>query len=200
VVTEVAGRDAIRDARPLRQLVELLLAIAQAFVTRVDAIDGRVEQLERDLAASLQNREVLALLDEQKALVHLERALASNQIMLQRLLEEPRCAPEGAEVTLLKDAVVEFEQAMQMTRISTEILSSMMDAFASIINNNLNQVFRILGALTVIVSVPGVIAALWGMNVPVPGTGSAWAFAALVVAVIALAGGVALLFRSRRWL
>jgi magnesium transporter len=200
LVVEVAGRDVIRDARPLRQVVELLLAIAQAYVGRVAAIDDRVEQLERDLARSLQNREVLALLDEQKALVHLERALASNRIMLDRLLGEPRCAPEGDEVTLLQDAVVEFEQAMEMTRISTEILASMMDAFASIINNNLNQVFRVLAALTVIVAVPGVLAALWGMNVPVPGAGRTWAFAVLVVSVLAAAGGIALLFRSRRWL
>jgi magnesium transporter len=200
LIDEVAGREVLREARPLRQLVELLFAIAQTFVVRVDKIDERVEKLEQAIAKSQQNREVLALLEEQKGLVHLDLALASNKIMLERLLEEPRCKAKGDEKEILDDALVEFRQAAEMTRISTEILSGMMDAFASIINNNLNQVFKVLAALTIVLAVPNLMVGMWGMNVPVPGEQATWAFAALVCGAIALALGVALLFRSKRWL
>lgn len=188
------------DTPPVQVLPELVHAVAARFAEEVDRIDDRVEALEQSLKTSLRNQEVLGLLDCQKALVHLERALASNQVMLERLLADATLPLDAAARRRLAEALVEVKQAVQMTTISAEILASMMDAFASIISNNLNHVMKLLAALTIIVSIPTMVAGLWGMNVPIPGAHAPWAFAALVGGLAACSLVVGLLFRKRQWL
>ena len=69
---------------------------------------------------------------------------------------------------LLEDVITENQQAIEMTNISSNILSGMMDAFASIISNNLNAVMKFLAAITVVLSLPTMIASFYGMNVDLP--------------------------------
>lgn len=191
----------VGDDRPsLQVLSELVHAVAARFAEELDRVDDRVEALEQSLKTSLRNQEVLGLLECQKTLVHLERALASNQMMLERLRDDPAVPLDAAARRRLDEALVEVRQAVQMTTISAEILASMMDAFASIISNNLNHVMKLLAALTIIVSIPTMVAGLWGMNVPVPGGHTTWAFFALVGGLVACSLAVGLLFRKRQWL
>jgi magnesium transporter len=196
----LAERADLGDLAPFRCFLELMLIASAEFVNRVDAINDGVERVERALQSSLQNRELLGLLEHQKSLVYLERALASNELMLGRLGENPRISVEGEHRDLLGDAIVEVKQALQMTRISTEILSNTMDAFATIISNNLNVVMKRLAALTVLVAIPGVIAGLWGMNVSLPAAREGWAFLALTAGSLAIALAAALVFAAKKWL
>ena len=181
-------------------LPELVHAVSAAFLVRLDRIDQAVERLEESLRTSLRNQEVLGLLDCQKTLVHLERALAANQILLERLRDDTTLALDAPARRRLDEALIELRQAIQMTTISAEILATMMDAFASIISNNLNHVMKTMAALTIIVSIPTMVAGLWGMNVPIPGGHVPWAFAALVSGLMACSVVIAILFRRRRWL
>lgn len=200
VIGQLAGKEQLGERRPFRILVELLLIAADVFVHRVNDIDADVDRLEDMLQSAQRNEEINQLLQQQKALVHLERSLASNQIMLERLEKDDRLEIDDEERELLEDVIVEFHQAIQTTKISADILSSMMDAFTSMISNNLNQVMKVLASLTVIIAIPTMVAGLWGMNVPVPGGERAWAFAALVSGTAAVSLGVALFFVRKKWL
>lgn len=198
-VVTVAARRCATD-RPLRILLEVVLSAASAFTARVDAIEREVDRLEEALRDSMRNREVLALLEHQKGLVYLERALVSDEIMLDHLRQDARHPIAGEDRELLEDAIVEVRQAIQMTKISADILASMMDAFASIISNNLNVVMRQMAALTIMLAVPTMLASLWGMNVAVPGADRTWAFFGIVGAAVLVTIGVGLLFWRKRWL
>ena len=200
VLDELTSVEGIAGMSPFRRFLQLLLVTASAFVSRVNQIDEGVDQLERALQTSQGNKEVLALLEQQKALVRLERALASNQLMLERLSHDERSPLTDEDRELLGDAIVEVSQALQTTRISAEILSSMMDAFASIISNNLNVVMKVLAALTVLFAIPSVVLGIWGMNVPLPWADRDWAFLAISAAAFGLSMGLGLLFYLRRWL
>jgi magnesium transporter len=101
---------------------------------------------------------------------------------------------------LLDDVLIETEQAIEMTNIESNILSSMMDAFASIISNNLNGVMKFLASITILVSVPSTVAAFWGMNVDVPLDQTFLGFAIVVGFAIALTAVVAFYFFRRDWL
>jgi magnesium transporter len=199
VIDQLSGKADLAEAAPFRRFLELVLLASAEFLNRVNETNDGVERLERKLQSSQGNAEVMALLDHQKALVHLEQALASNELMLERLLEDERCDVKGRDRELLGDAIVEVRQALQMARISAEILSGMMDAFASIISNNLNVVLKVLAALTVVVAIPGVIAGLWGMNVPVPWAQRGWAFLAISGGAVAVSVLVALVLAAKKW-
>ena len=89
---------------------------------------------------------------------------------------------------LLEDAIIENKQAIEMSKIYSDILNGTMDAYASIISNNLNGVMKMLTSITIILAMPTLIASLWGMNVPVPFQDNPWGFAILSVASIVVTG------------
>src|SRR6266511_1448230 len=100
---------------------------------------------------------------------------------------------------LLEDVLTENQQAIQMTNINTEILSSMMDAFASIISNNLNGVMKALAAITIIINVPAVVAAFYGMNVALPGETHPLAFLVVIGISLSLTALAIFIFYKRDW-
>jgi magnesium transporter len=95
--------------------------------------------------------------------------------------------------------LTENQQAIQMTSITTEILSGMMDAFASIISNNLNGVMKVLAALTIILNLPAIVAAFYGMNVKLPGEGHPLAFLTVIGISVALTAFATFIFYKRDW-
>jgi magnesium transporter len=187
-------------AAPGSLVPELVHAVVDAFDARLDQIDRDVERLEQRLRSAQRNEEVLDLLECQKALVHLERSLTANSALVERLRDDPALGLDAGGRHRLDEALVELRQALQMTTISAEILASMMDAFASIISNNLNHAMKLMAAVTIMLAIPSTIAGVWGMNVPMPGAHRAWAFGALVSGFLACAFLVGVLFRRRGWL
>jgi len=131
-------------------------------------INKIVEGLEDQLQASTRNREVLELLKYQKSLTYFTTALKSNELMMERLQRSQILKAYPEDEDLLEDVITENQQAIEMTNIASNILSGMMDAFASIISNNLNAVMKFLAAITVVLSLPTMIASFYGMNVDLP--------------------------------
>jgi magnesium transporter len=186
--------------RPHRFLLQLMLALGESFLEHLRRLNGDVDRIEDELQASTRNREVLSLLRLQKGLVHFTTALRSNEILLDRLEEDPPLEVSPGDRALLEDAQIELRQAIEMTTVARDILGSMMDAFASIISNNLNIVMKVMAALTIVLAVPNTVAALYGMNVALPGQGHPGAFVAVLVVSLVGSLALALLFRRRRWL
>ena len=155
-------------AKRLRFVLMLLLHTASKYLIYLRQINKVVDTLEDQLQESTRNREVLELLKYQKSLTYFTTALKSNELMMERLQRSQlfRTYPEDED--LLDDVLTENQQAIEMTNISSNILSSMMDAFASIISNNLNSVMKLLASITIVLSVPTMIASFYGMNVPLP--------------------------------
>ena len=149
---------------------------------------------------SLQNKELLELLRYQKSLVYFLTSLESNDLLMKRLQRNHLFEMYPDDVNLLEDVLTTNAQASNMTKISSDILSQMMDAYASIISNNVNAVMKILAVATIILSIPTVIASVYGMNVPLPGQGSGWAFGGIIGVSLAVAALVGVIFWKRHWL
>ena len=129
------------------------------------------------------------MLNAGKSLVYFITSLEANGVTMGRLLQTKLIALDEEEEDLLEDALVEYRQAIEMVQMYGQILSGMMDAFASIISNNLNMVMKFLTSMTIILAIPTMFASFWGMNVGVPLLGKPLGFWA-VGAISALAAGV----------
>ena len=107
-------------------------------------------------------------------------------------IEKIKQYPEDEE--LLDDVIIENKQAIEMSDIYSNILSGTMDAYASVISNNLNIVMKVLAVITIVMSIPTMIASFWGMNVPVPMADKPYGFAVLIVAsaILTVIGGIVL--------
>jgi magnesium transporter len=183
-----------------RFVLRLLLLTATTYLNYLREITKIVDALEDQLQLSTRNREVYELLKYQKSLTYFTTALKSNELMMERLQRSSLFKTYPEDEDLLEDVITENQQAIEMTNITSNILSSMMDAFASIISNNLNGVMKFLASITIILSLPTLIASFYGMNVQLPFMDHPLAFLFTVVFSIAVAFTVGLFFAKKDWL
>lgn len=188
-----------KTAKRYRFVLYVLLETAAQYLANLRAINRAVDRVEDQLQKSTRNRELLELLKYQKSLVYFTTALHSNEVMMERLQRMRIFNQYEEDEELLEDVITENQQAIQMTNINAEILSSMMDAFASIISNNLNVVMKALAAITIVINVPAIVAAFYGMNVALPGEGHPLAFVAVLGIALVLTGMAVLVFYRRDW-
>ncbi|KAF0107800.1 MAG: magnesium transporter [Anaerolineaceae bacterium] len=189
----------LRTAKRYRFVLYALLETATRFLGHLREINKTVEGLEDQLQLSTRNREVLELLKYQKSLTYFISSLRSNEVMLERLHRTKVFNQFEEDQELLEDVMTENQQALQMTHIASDILSSMMDAFASIISNNMNTVVKVLTAITIIVSLPTMIFSFFGMNVDLPVQSHPLAFIFILLFSMILIGVAVYVFAKRDW-
>jgi len=184
-----------------RFVLYTFLRTAQKYLTNLREINKTVDILEDKLQLSTRNRELLDLLKYQKSLTFFTTALKSNELMMERLRRNGMFVNFPEDQDLLEDVLTENQQAMEMTSISSNILSSMMDAFASIISNNVNSVMKLLASITIVLSIPIMVSSFYGMNVRnLPLADSAQAFLIILFISVLLTLIVFVIFYKRDWL
>lgn len=184
-----------------RFILQILLATANDYLNHLRQITRAVDILEDKLQLSTRNKEVLELLKYQKSLTLFTTALKSNELLLKRLQQSIMFKTYPEDEDLLEDVLTETQQAIEMTNIESNILSSMMDAFASIISNNLNGIMKFLASITIILSLPTMIASFFGMNINFPfNEQHSLAFPLTLLLSLVVSLVVALVFWKRDWL
>lgn len=183
-----------------RFLLQILLRVSSFYLKYLGRIDRETDKIERELRASMKNEELFDLLTLSKALVYFSTSLRSNDAVLRKLVRTPAIKQYEEDEELLEDVIVETKQAIEMAEIYSTILAGMMDAFASVISNNLNMVMKLLTSVTIILSLPATVAAFYGMNVGVPLGTSPHAFGLILLMSFGLSGLAALLFWRRHYL
>ena len=138
-------------------------------------IDDLTDNLEESLRETLKNQTLFQLFELERSMVYFITALRDNLIVIQKVMRlrlnynyNKFIQVNETDEELFEDAVIETKQAIEMVEMHSNILSSMMDAFASIISNNLNFVMKFLASITILLAIPTMIASFWGMNVDVP--------------------------------
>ena len=185
-----------------RFVLRVLLITASRYLSYLREINKVVDTVEDQLQLSQRNRELLELLKYQKSLVYFTTALKTNELMMERLQRWQFFRMYSEDEDLLEDVITENQQAIEMVNISTNILSSTMDAFASIISNNLNAVMKFLASATIVVNLPTIVYSFFGMNVDLPFQDfpyAPYAFMIIFVLSISLSVVVILAFIRRDW-
>ena len=173
--------------------------IVQNFLEYLKEINQKRNQYEQSLYDSNSNVDLLKLMRIQKSLVYFVTALRSNEMLMMKLERTNFLQLTDEEREFLHDLIVDTSQALEMANIYTNILSSTMDAFASIISNNLNSVMKRLTSITIILSLPILVTSIYGMNVKIPGQDTAHAFYIPVVISLAVSILISGYFMKKRW-
>ena len=150
--------------------------VVQNFLDYLKQINLQRNVLEQKLYASNRNEQLLDLMRIQKSLVYFITTLRSNELLLMKIERTNFLALNEEEREFLNDLIVDNSQALEMANIYTNILSSTLDAYASIIANNQNDVLKRLSVITIILTFPVLVASIYGMNVPIPYQKSPYAF------------------------
>ena len=182
-----------------RFILQLLNRNASRFLAYLKQIDKASMNVQEKLEKSSRNQELIQMMKLEKSLVFFSTSLKSNEMVLEKLMRQTNILKQFPEDTdLLEDVIIENKQAIEMCAIYRDIMSGTMDAFASIISNNLNITMKVLTSLTAVLSVPTIIASLWGMNVGgIPFATSSFGFWA-VLGIAVLAAVVSFVFMYKK--
>lgn len=148
-----------------RFLLLLLLKIAQRFLIYLRQIDRVSSRTEKRLHQSMRNQELIQMLGLEKSLVYFSTSLKTDEVTLNKIMRGKLIKLYEEDQDLLEDVLIEIHQAIEMCNIYSNILSGTMDAFASVISNNLNIVMKVLTVITIVMAIPNIIFSFYGMNV-----------------------------------
>lgn len=188
-----------------KMLLNILYKATQFYLRYLKIINRKTESIEYSLRNTTNNKELFQLMEIQKSLVYFTTALRDNQLVLQKLIRLVRAKTINSilpfsedDIDLLEDIMIENKQAIEMVDMHRTILESMMDGFASVINNNVNQVMKFLAAITIILSIPTMLASFWGMNVDLPLKDTNFGFWYVIAISTILTVLVILFFRKKK--
>lgn len=163
-----------------RFILQLLHRNAGRYLAYLKQIDKASLIVQEKLEKASRNQELLQMMKLEKSLVYFNTSLKGNALVLERLMRQDVLKRYPEDTDLLEDVIIENKQAIEMCSIYRDIMSNTTEAFASVISNNLNITMKVLTSLTALLSIPTIIASLWGMNVPVPFENQSWGFWALL--------------------
>ncbi|MDF2883820.1 MAG: magnesium transporter [Clostridiaceae bacterium] len=148
-----------------RFILQILYRIASYYLIYLRQIDKKSLIIEKKLHKSMKNKELIQLLSLEKSLVYFSTSLKSNEITLEKMLKLELLLKYPEDQDVLEDVIIENKQAIEMANIYSNILSGTMDAFASVISNNLNIVMKLLASVTIVMAIPNIIFSSFSMNV-----------------------------------
>ncbi|MDR1211679.1 MAG: magnesium transporter CorA family protein [Spirochaetaceae bacterium] len=175
-------------------VLNLLGRAAFTFLKTLKELNKHTNAIERELQKSVKNNELIQLLAVQKSLVYVTTSVKTNELLLEKLQKTSILRFKGEEREILDDVATENKQAIEMANIYSSILTGTMDAFASVISNNLNIVMKRLTIVSIVLMIPTLITSFFGMNVRLPFQGSGRATVGiLVISLLASILGAVLL-------
>jgi magnesium transporter len=179
-------------------VLRLFIRSGNLYLNYLKQINQMTALIEQDLEKSIKNKELNKLLKMEKCLVYFITSIKGNELVLAKLRNSKKITTEANE-DLLEDAFIENKQALEMAQIYSDIQSGMMDAFASVISNNLNEVMKQLTIISIVLMIPTLIASIFGMNVPTFLEDTYWAMPIILTVSIFISVMGVLLFRKRQW-
>ena len=163
-----------------RFIFQILYLNSSYYLNYLKQINKETEIAEYILKNSMQNKELLKLLSLEKSLVYFTTSLKSNELVMEKTMRGKIIKLYDEDEEILEDAITENRQAIEMAKIYSDILNGTMDAYASIISNNLNGVMKFLTSITIVLAVPTMISSFWGMNVGLPFQNSPFGFIIMI--------------------
>jgi len=193
-------RDFITGYRT-RFTFQIMFAGAKDYLKLLRFIDKTIEAAERQLSKSVTNKELFKLMQLGKSLVYFSTSLKSNTTVLEKLMRGKFVRTYEEDEDMLEDVLIENKQALEMANIYTSIINGTMDAYASIISNNLNMVMKFMAAMTIVLSVPTVVTSFFGQNIVMPFDAefvTAWAPFTILLAMTSGITGLTIWWLNKR--
>ncbi len=176
-------------------ILHILLRVAKRYLQYLKQIDKIYNYMERQLYKTQRNKELIQLMDLEKSLVYFNTSLKANEVTLEKILRGRIVTLYEEDQDLLEDVLIEIRQAIEMANIYSSIISSMMESFASLISNNLNETMKVLTSITVLLTIPNIVFGFYGMNV----AGLPWDqfFWVPIVISLGIIGAVAVVLKKK---
>ncbi|MHC5252060.1 magnesium transporter CorA family protein [Listeria kieliensis] len=182
-----------------RFALQILYLISTQFLRHLKRLNRQTDDIEKELHESMKNKQLYDLMGIEKSLVYFVTALKSNKLVLDKMMRQNIVKMYEEDQDLLEDVIIENRQGIEMAEVHSNILSGMMDAYASIISNNMNIVMKFLTSFTIILTIPTMVFSFYGMNVDLPFMHMPLAWVLTLGISFGIAGTLAFVFWRRKF-
>ena len=183
-----------------RLVLQIILRATMQYLGHLKQLNNAANIIQKKLEQESRNKQLIKLFNIEKSLVYFTTSLKTNALMMERLLRLHVLRMDDENENLYEDVVTENRQAVEMANIYSDILSGMMDAFASIISNNLNIVMKVLTSITIIMTIPISVTSYFSMNVILPIQNNPYAFLIIISFSLFLSLFAIVFFIKKKWL
>jgi len=180
-------------------VLHLFFISASWYLQFLKEINSQTTHIEKDLENATRNEELHKLLRMEKCLVYFITSIKGNELVLEKIRTKKYVTLVGFDEDLMEDVTIENRQALEMAKVYSDIQSGMMDAFASVISNNLNVIMKQLTSATIVLMIPTLIASLYGMNIENHFEHSPYAFYFIILISTIITFGGILFFKRKSW-
>ena len=195
---EHTRRKGIVVRNKLDLILRLIYSSAVWFLKYLKQINIDISAAEKELERSIRNEDLLRLMRLQKTLVYFNTSIRGNEVMIGKLKTIFQDT-DFLDKELVEDVIIELKQALNTVNIYSDILTGTMDAFASIISNNVNTIMKRMTSLSIVLMLPTLIASFYGMNVDIHLEEVPFAFSLIVLFSIGLSTLAFVIFRKIKW-
>jgi len=197
IITELEKKNVFTTYKKSRSILQIFYKNSEVFLRELKKINREKEIAEKELNNSMKNKELLKMLNLEKSLVYFTTSLKSNELVMEKTMKGKIIKLYEEDEDIIEDAIIENKQAIEMSKIYSDILNGTMDTYASIISNNLNVVMKFLTLMTIVLTVPTVIFSFWGMNVRLPFENMHFGYLIIIGITILLIGAVMLWMKMK---
>ena len=167
-----------------RFILQVLMQISAGFVFYLKQIDKISYSMEQELSGAMKNQEIVQLMGLEKSLVYFTTSLKANLVTIEKIQRGRALKLYPEDEDLMDDVGIEFRQAVEMATIYSGVISAMMDAFSYVIANNQNSVMWRLTIITVIIEIPNIVFAFYGINTDTLPFKSSWVYSIIITLIL----------------
>lgn len=176
----------------------LFLSSSIWYLKFLKKINYEIEEAKRELGRSIDNEDLISLSYIQNSLTYFMNSIRGNETLLAQV--KFKLPVDELDAELIEDVNVEMKQARESAYIYSNVLESAVNTYASVINNNMNTVMRLMTSVSIILMFPTLIASLYGMNLKNGLEDDPWGFYAVLAFSILVSVAIISIFRKKRWL
>jgi len=189
----------VSTSDPIFVALKIILIASRRYLLYLKELNKRINVIRKELERSLNNEELIRLMDIENTLVYFNTSLKTNEFLVEKIAKKSFFTKSNRLKELIDSIIEENKQAIEMTTIYIKVISGMTDAFSSVISNNLNKVMKFLTSITLILMLPTLVASVYGMNIALPFQHSPHAFLITMLLSFGLSILGVILFWKKKW-
>ena len=180
-------------------IIYILLKITQEYTLQIKKIRTSVLKQEKKMSY-VDSRDITNLTHTEEILNQYLSSLVPMRSVLESITSGRYTLLYEKDQDLLEDLLNASIQSEDLCSINLRSIRSLRDSYQIIFTNQLNKTIKLLTALTIILSIPTMIASLYGMNVSLPGESAKYAFSVIMILIVGLSILSLILFQRKKWL
>lgn len=195
----IEGKEIVHTTQKTKLFLQIMQAITDSYERQLVRLRRSVHK-ERAQIRKIGNREIEQFVNYEHKLNDMISSILPTNTALKQVTKGNYMQMYNDDVEFMEDLVIDNTQLMESARSVLNTIQNVRSATEAILANNLNTTIKTLTILTIILTIPTVIASLYGMNVALPFGETPYAFWGVLGVVVVLVSLVVTIFKHNEWL